>query len=101
MAPNPVEDYLPDPRDDYVAVCGLCGFPLTTVQIAADFSGHLVNYIDHVTVPCSFCFCHGCISKLVENTNGGVDEAYRKLYVHAVLTRQRLKEMEDESTSTE
>ena len=88
VVPSPITDYLPDDRDDFTAACGLCGFPLTKHQICADFSGHIVNYIEHVTVPCSFCLCSDCLHRLVEFTNGGPDEAYRRVYVSAILTRQ-------------
>lgn len=97
---TPVTDYLPDERDDYVACCGLCGFPLTKYQVTADFSGHIVNYEDHVTVPCSFCLCSGCLAKLVEFTNGGPIEAYRRTYVAAVLTRQAYDEVDEYFSNT-
>ena len=90
-----IEDYLPDPRDEHTAVCGLCGFPLTTIQIAGDFSGTIVNYDEHVTVPCSFCMCHGCLEKLVTYTNEGTDAAFHRVYISAVLTRQAEDALDD------
>ena len=92
---TPVSDYLPDPRDDFTACCGMCGFPLTKYQISGDFSGHIVNYDEHVTVPCSFALCSECLTKLIEYTNGGPDEAYRRTYVAAILTRQAYDEVDE------
>jgi hypothetical protein len=92
----PICDFLPDNRDDFTGVCALCGFPLTKYQIAADFSGTMINYDEHCTIPCSFCFCTECLGRMMEYVNSGPDEAYRRVYVASVLTRQALEEYSTE-----
>jgi hypothetical protein len=98
--PSPITEYLPDPRDEYTGVCAFCGFPLTKYQIAADLSGTCVNYNDHETVPFSFCMCSDCLCRMQEYVNNGPDEAYRRVYVEAVLTKKKIQGCE-EYTPTE
>jgi hypothetical protein len=97
---TPVSDYLPDDRDTYEGVCMRCGWPLTKYQIAADFSGTCVNYIDHSCVPFSACVCADCMVAITECVNGGPIEAYRKIYVASVLTRQAYDEVEEHFSNT-
>jgi hypothetical protein len=92
-----VDDFLDEDRDLYIASCALCGFPLTKYQIAVDFSGTAFVYVEHQTIPCSFCLCDECWIKAQEFTNGGPDEAYRRIYALSVITRQRELEIKERS----
>ena len=93
--PIPVIDYLPDDRENFTAVCGFCGFPLTKYHISVDFAGQYISYDDHETGPFSFCLCKDCFEKLKEIVNGGVDGAYHRVYIESVLTQRALQKLEE------
>ena len=92
-----IHEYLPNDKDEYSGICCMCGFPLTKYHIAADFTGTCINYAEHQTMPFSFCVCADCLEKMVVYTNGGPDEAYRRVYVDVAMTYNATKEY-NEST---
>jgi hypothetical protein len=49
--------------------CDMCGFAIHTHELAFEFSGRFVDFIDRVQGMGSFCLCNGCRDKMIQYQN--------------------------------
>jgi hypothetical protein len=55
--------------------CWICGFPLETHQIAAEFDGRICDYVLRVHGTVSFIMCDECWKEFQRKASGGVELA--------------------------
>ena len=64
----------------YTSVCAMCGYPLKTEEIAARFTGDLVDYEDRaIAVGANLDFCHECKVKIYQYSDEELDVAIRRM----------------------
>lgn len=52
--------------------CWICGFPLDTHQIAAEFTGNVCDYVERLHGNVCFTMCDECWKEFQRKSSGGI-----------------------------